>query len=88
MTRDRDPGVPLSHYLDKHAGIAVRFTCTSCMLHRDVPVLAVVARLEARGIGSAETGVREVGRLSNAPCSRCGKVRWETTPGFRVGGPD
>ncbi|MFI4973734.1 MAG: hypothetical protein ACHP84_04245 [Caulobacterales bacterium] len=49
-------GVPLAHYRQHRAG--VRLTCRDCMKHRDWPLEAVIARLEARGVGGANRGVR------------------------------
>ncbi|MFI4973248.1 MAG: hypothetical protein ACHP84_01770 [Caulobacterales bacterium] len=75
-----DPGVPLSHYRQHGAG--VRLTCRDCMQHLDLPLEAVIARLEARGVGGGQTGVREVARYVAGPCGRCGGNRWETAPAF------
>lgn len=75
-------GVPLRHYLRDHEGVTVRFCCEACQASHDVPVAKVVERLQERGIGGEETGVREVARLSDQPCARCGAVRWSTRPGF------
>lgn len=76
-------GVPLAHYVADHPDTGVRFTCTGCMAHHDVPMDRVLERLAKLGRGP-ETGVRAVGRLGRRPCPRCGAVRWETTPAFRV----
>lgn len=78
-----EPGVPLAHYLE-HEGAGVRFTCNGCQASRDVPVAAVIARLQARGLGDATTGVRAVARLAERPCARCGAMKWETRPALRL----
>lgn len=83
MDQDRD-GVPLAHYVGHGAG--VRFSCNGCQASHDVLAIKVVARLQARGLGGPETGVRAVARLSDRPCPRCGARRWETRPAFNLGG--
>jgi hypothetical protein len=78
---ERDPaGVPLGHYRLHRAD--VRVTCRSCLLHHDLPLEAVIARLEARGVGSKRTGIMELARLVREPCSRCGGRRFVTGPAF------
>ena len=79
-----DPGVPLAHYLSDHSGVGVRFTCGACAASHDVPVAQVIARLKARGLGDEQTGVREVAKLADRACVRCGAMRWETRPAFGV----
>lgn len=81
---DNDPGVPLSHYLDDHSGVGVRFTCQGCQASHDVPVAAVIERLKARGLGDEQTGIREVAKVAERPCARCGAMRWETRPAFSL----
>lgn len=81
---DNDPSVPLAHYLDHHPGVGVRFSCEACQASHDVPMLVVVARLKARGVGDEATGIRELARLADRPCPRCGAMRWETRPAFVV----
>lgn len=78
---ERDTGVPLEHYL-QHRGCHVRFMCNACKLTRDFPVADVIARLEKRGIGNGRTGIRAVARLVERACSRCGGMRFETTPAW------
>jgi hypothetical protein len=77
-----DPGVPLRHYMREHPGSGVRFCCTGCMASHDVPVARVVKRLQVRGLGGEETGVRAVAWFAERPCARCGAMRWETAPAF------
>jgi hypothetical protein len=77
-----DPGVELAHYRDHHPAAGVSFYCCACHAHHDVPVARVIERLKARGIGGERTGVREVGRLADQPCAKCGAVAWETRPSF------
>ena len=67
-----NPGVRLAHYRDHGAG--VRLTCRDCQLHRDLPLEAVIARLEARGSGGGHTGIVELAGLVRAPCQRCGSL--------------
>lgn len=83
MDAPPDPGVPLADYRQHRAG--VRLTCLDCMKHRDLPLDAVIARLEARGVGGEQTGIREVARFARSPCQRCGGMRFETTPAFPPG---
>jgi hypothetical protein len=73
------PGVPLAHYRS-HRGTGVRVTCRDCQLHHDSPLEAVIKRLEARGVGGAQTGIVELAALVRAPCSRCGGRRLVTAP--------
>jgi hypothetical protein len=79
-----DPGVPLQHYRDEHPGTGVRFYCGACAASHDVAIGLVIERLTARGLGDATTGIRAVAALSDHPCRRCGKVRWQTAPAFRL----
>jgi len=74
------PGVPLAHYREHGAG--VRLTCRDCQLNRDLPLEAVIARLEARGVGDAHTCIRSLAGLVRAPCRRCGGNRFVTAPAF------
>jgi hypothetical protein len=80
MRDDAGPGVPLGHYRQHGAG--VRLTCRDCQLHADLPLEAVIARLEARGVGGAQTGIRAVARLVRRPCARCGGWRFVSAPAF------
>ncbi|HVN00387.1 MAG TPA: hypothetical protein VMT68_09240 [Caulobacteraceae bacterium] len=73
-------GVPIAH-LRQH-GAGVRLTCLDCLLHRDLPLEAVIVRLEARGVGGRATGIREAAQFVRQPCSRCGGRRFETAPAF------
>ena len=79
-----DPGVPLSHYLRDHSGVRVRFTCEACQASYDVPVEAVVERLQVRGLGGEQTGIREVARHAERPCRACEAMKWETRPAFSL----
>lgn len=74
--------VPLSHYLHLDRCKGVRLTCLGCMAHRDLPVAAVAAKLEARGVGGLSTGIREVAKFVREPCPKCGGRRFETAPAF------
>lgn len=78
--------VPLAHYLAHHPGSGVRFTCCACETSHDAPIAAVIERLKARGLGDERTGVREVAGFAERPCPRCGAMRWETRPAFRLPG--
>lgn len=80
MTQDREPGVPLAHYVELHAGTGVRFTCLNCMAIHDVPMDRVIARLKAAGLGDEATGIKTLGHNATEPCARCGKVFWDTSP--------
>jgi hypothetical protein len=79
---DRDPGVPLRHYLEQHDGVGVLFQCRACMAWHEVPIPRVLARLKVRSLGGEQTGIREIARFAKRPCPRCGAVRWETRPAF------
>lgn len=81
MSRPQPPGVPLAHYR-QHGG-TVRLTCLDCMRHRDLDLEAVVARLQARGVGGERTGIKAVAQFVTRGCSRCGGKRFETSPTFR-----
>jgi hypothetical protein len=73
------PGVPLGHYRS-HRGAGVRVMCRDCKLHRDLPLEAVISRLEARGVGGAHTGIVALAELVRTPCQRCGGRRAVTAP--------
>ena len=74
--------VPLAHYLQNDRCKGVRLTCLECMAHRDLPVSAVIGRLEARGVGGLSTGIREAAQFVREPCPKCGGRRFETAPAF------
>jgi hypothetical protein len=78
---DIGPGVPLAHY--RRHGAGVRLTCRDCLKHRDLPLEAVIARLEARGVGGERTGIREAAKHVRQPCPRCGGRRFETAPAWQ-----
>lgn len=78
--QDLDPGVPLGHYRQHKANVLL--ICNGCALSRSLPLDAVVARLQARGVGGDETGIRAVARLTNRPCPRCGKTDFQSRPHF------
>jgi len=82
---DLDPGVPLAHY--RQVGAGVRLTCRDCLFHADLPLEAVIGRLEARGVGGAHTGIRAVAGLVRRPCRRCGGWRFVAAPAFPSGEP-
>jgi hypothetical protein len=75
------PGVPLGRYRSFGPRMAVEFRCRACDVWFEVPLEDVIARLQARGVGGPETGVREVGALAERPC-RCGSLRFATRPAF------
>jgi hypothetical protein len=77
-------GVPLQHYRE-HPGSGVLFMCRGCQFSFSVPLERVIARLEARGLGGAQTGVVEVARYAGQRCRRCGVLHWESRPAFRMG---
>ncbi len=82
MSSPQNPGVPLAHYR-QHGG-GVRLTCVARMRHRDLPLEPVIARLEARGVGNAQTGIKAVAAFVTAPCPSCGGRHFETAPWFPV----
>jgi len=73
-------GVPLSHY--RQHGADVRLTCLACKAHRDLPLERVIARLEARGLGDASTGIKAVAGVVEQACPACGGRRFDTSPAF------
>jgi hypothetical protein len=76
------PGVPLGHYLEHHPACAVRFYCGGCHASHEMSVMRVVERLKAQGLGNEGTGIREVARFADRPCSICGTLSWETRPSW------
>ncbi len=84
VTRDTDnPGLPLGHFLTAYRCAGVRLTCLDCQKHEDLPIAPIAERLQARGVGGLDTGVRELGRLVERPCRRCGGRRFVTAPAWR-----
>lgn len=81
MPEDDTPGVPLGKYRAHGPRMGVEFRCRDCEAWFDVPSEDVISRLQARGVGGPETGVRVVGRLAERPC-RCGSLRLTTRPSF------
>ncbi|CAN7311933.1 hypothetical protein LJR164_001660 [Phenylobacterium sp. LjRoot164] len=49
---------------------------------RDVPLEVVIARLEARGVGGAQTGIKDVAKFVREPCDQCGRTTFDTSPAF------
>lgn len=80
-----EPGVPLASYRSFGPEMAVEFRCSDCQAHFDVGLEAVISRLQARGVGGPDTGVREVARYVEKPCERCGGKRFTTRPWFPMG---
>lgn len=74
------PGVPLDHYRQHDGGVIL--TCLDCQRWRLFGLEAVIARLRARGVGGAATGVREVARHVREPCPHCGGARFDSRPHF------
>lgn len=72
--------VPLGHYRQFGRFRGVRVTCIGCMRSRDVALEVVIARLEARGVGGANTGIKDVAKFVREPCEQCGGVRFDTSP--------
>ena len=78
-----DPGVPLAYY--RQPGDGLRLTCLDCMGHRDTALEPVIRRLEVRGLGDANTGIKAVAGFVTAPCRSFGGSRFETSPCFQQG---
>lgn len=74
--------VPLAHYRQFERCRGVRLTCLGCMGARDVPLEVVIARLEARGVGGAQTGIKDVAKFVREPCDQCGRTTFDTSPAF------
>jgi hypothetical protein len=79
MAQTDQPGAPLAHFRE-HRGAGVRMTCHDCQFHCDLPLQAIIERLEARGVGGATTGIVELSRLVRTPCSRCGGREFVMAP--------
>lgn len=77
-----EPGVSLAHYRQHRAGVLL--ICNACQKSRTLNLEAVIRRLQERGVGGPETGIRAVARFVSQPCA-CGAVRWETRPYFPPG---
>ncbi len=83
MSSDADnPGVPLGSYREIDANVLL--TCLAFLLHRSLDREKVIARLEARGLGGADTGIRAVASFVEEPCPRCGGRRFESRPDFKT----
>jgi hypothetical protein len=65
-----DPGVPLADYRQHNAGVLL--ICRDCQTSRTFELEVVIARLEARGVGSGATGIKAVAGFVTDPCPRCG----------------
>lgn len=78
---DVTPSVPLGHYRPLGPRMGVEFRCRACDAWYEVPLEDVIARLQARGVGGPETGVRAVSALAERPC-QCGSLRFMTRPAF------
>lgn len=78
----REPGVPLGRYRSLGSEMGVEFHCCDCMHHWTVELEVVIARLEQRGVGGAQTGIKEVAALAERPCTRCSGRRFDTRPAF------
>lgn len=74
------PGVSLAHYRQHRGGVTL--TCLDCLDHRTFDLEAVIRRLEMRGIGGEQTGVRAVAGYVREPCPQCGGDRFESRPHF------
>jgi hypothetical protein len=78
---DKEPGVPLAHYLT-HPGVEVQFVCNVCLERTRAPVVEVIERLKATGKGDETTGIRALRWLTDRPCKACGAIDWEVRPWF------
>lgn len=74
-------GLSLAQHM-QHPAASVHFRCAGCGHGYDVAAARVLERLMVRGLGNERTAVREVARAAERPCTRCGKMRWETRPGI------
>ena len=54
----------------------VALVCAACTWSRTYPVETVIARLKARGFGTAKTPVGAVARHVQWPCPACRRMRW------------
>lgn len=77
-----EPGVPLGRYRSLGPGMGVEFICRGCVHRWEVELETVIARLEQRGVGGAQTGIKEVADLAERPCAGCGARRFDTRPAF------
>jgi hypothetical protein len=60
----------------------VLLTCVDCIDRRELGLEALIARLEALGVGGETTGVKAVAGFVTTPCRRFGGQRFETRPSF------
>ena len=79
MTRPLS-GVPLAMYRKNRANVLL--TCLDCFWRQTIEREVVIARLEARGVGGAHTGIKAVAQFVRRPCPRCGGQRFDTCPAF------
>jgi hypothetical protein len=74
----QEPGVPLEHYREHGADIEV--SCCQCARRRVFGLERVIAGLEQRGLGGAQTGIKAAGRMLRSPCGHCGATNWDARP--------
>lgn len=77
---DSTTGVPLAHYREHGANLLL--TCLNCMLSRVFDLERVIARLQEKGLGGAETGIKAVAAFVIEACPRCGHRHYDSAPAW------
>ena len=72
--------VPLKHYRQHKAGVELH--CNGCAAMKVLDLEAVIAGLEARGLGGENTAITAVAKTFTRSCERCGALAWQTRPWF------
>lgn len=74
-----EKGVELHEYRGQ---ADVLLICSACPHTQVVPLEAVIARLNKRGMDGERVGIVELARYVTQACPVCGARRWETRPNF------
>lgn len=73
-------GVALHEY--RSLGADVLLICSACPHTQVVPLEAVIARLNKRGLDGENVGIVELARYTRQACPKCGRRKWSTRPAF------
>jgi hypothetical protein len=73
-------GVPLAAYRANRADVLL--TCLDCFWRLTIDREVVITRLQARGVGGEDTGIKAVAEFVTRRCPRCGGLRFDTCPAF------
>ncbi len=78
---NRQPGLPLSYFLEHHPATGVLAICDGCQRSRRYELQAVVTRLAARGLTAPSAlGIRAMSAHVRGPCPRCQGRSFTTRP--------